>query len=280
MLKLRSLKFLAVLASMGALLVIGATQTASLASKGQDAGLATIPCSGPSKVFGFGMAHQGADRVNGLKLRIAPEIDLAQLRFNPQPEEIIFNRSGLLELRFEQEEIARLSQIQVEVCNAAIVHEVREAYWIVRSNGQPVAQIVGADNIRWEWRENGENVVPGTQLASKEISCAGMPLVQESQLVSREQAICVKDPEALTRLTGQMNEIGEQQSSFFGKVHTLLFGSRKFEEKLNKLNAEMQKLYLYSPYNGEVTGITSDSLNGMTWIKLQVEETSKIMAIE
>ncbi|MBI1729934.1 hypothetical protein HY229_03970 [Candidatus Acetothermia bacterium] len=276
MLKLRSLKFLAMLASIGALFVLGATQTASLASKGTDAGLAITPCNGPSKVFSLDTSHSEASLVSAVEMRIAPAIAIAQLRFNPQPDEILLDQNGLLELRYSQSVMKQSEQLQVEVCGASPTQVVREAYWIMHASGQLVAQMVSADNISWTWKENGENVIPGTQLTVKEISCAGQPLVQPMQLIAQAQPICVKDPEALNKLTAQMNRAAQDQTSFFGKVSTLLFGTKKFDEQMTKLNTQMQQMYLYSPYDGTVQGITQDTLNGMNWIKLQVEESSKV----
>lgn len=272
MLRAKRIRVLAVLASIGALLVLGASQAASMASRGPDSILNTISCTGPSKVFSFAMTHQGADLVSALKMRIAPEVAVSHLRFDPQPEMILKNRDGLMELKYSERTMSFASRVSVELCGANVSHQVREAFFVVQSEGQQFAQLVSADNITWTWRDSGEDVIPGTRLATKEISCAGNAVVQMYQLVSKDQPLCVKNPEALAEIQEKMAKVGDAQASFIGRLQTVMFGSSKFEAELAQLNEEMLRLYLYAPYDGMVEGVAYDAVNGVTWIKLQVEE--------
>jgi len=275
MLKLRNVKILAILASMGVLFVLGATHTASLASKGTEMNFGADVCSGPSKVFNFGLAQQASGSVSALMMRIAPEVALSQMIFEPQPEEIFRNRNGLLELRYAHGTTTARDALQVEVCGANVTHEVREAYWIVRANEQPLAQMINTDNITWELKDSGENLVPGTQLETKELSCAGMPIVQTYQFVVQNQPLCIVDPEGLEQIQEEMDRVAKAQSSFIGKVKQLFFGSTTHEKQLAELNRKMEQLYLYSPYEGVVQGIAKDTINGLAWIEMEVEASAQ-----
>jgi hypothetical protein len=205
-------------------------------------------------------------------MRIAPEVAISQLRFDPQPEEIVPGRDGMLQLRYSDHVMSFANSLNVELCGANVSHQIREAVWTVRSDGQPISQLVDADNITWTWRDSGEDVIPGTRLTIKEMSCAGNAVVQMYQLVSKDQPLCVKDPEALAEIQQKMATVGDAQASFFGRMQTVMFGSNKYEAELAQLNSEMLKLYLYSPYDGMVEGVTYDAINEVAWIKLQVEE--------
>ena len=263
------------LASMGALLVMGATHTASLASKGTEMSFGSNVCTGPSKVFSFGLEQVGSDRVSALMMRIAPEVALSQLIFSPQPEEILPNRDGLLELRYRTSDVTSSSALEVEVCGGNMVHEVREAYWIARSNVGPLAQMINTDNITWVLRDSGEDVVPGTQLETKELSCMGQAVVQQYQYIVKDQPLCITDPTALENIHEEMAKVSQNQSSIVGKMRTVFFGADGFERQFEALNVAIAKLYLYSPYEGTVKGVTQDSLNGVTWIEMEIEETTQ-----
>ena len=282
MLKLRNVKFLAILASMGALLVLGVTQTASLASKESEMTFGSIVCTGPSKVFNFGLTQQGNDLVSALMMRIAPDVALSQLTITPQPEEILATRNGLMELRFAEGAVHRSEAIEVEVCGGNTTHEVREAYGIVRSAGQPLAKMISTDNITWELKDSGEKVVPGTQLEQKELSCTGTPVVQQHQFVVENQPLCITDPAGLEQIQAEMAKVSKKQASLIGKVKRVFFGSTQYEDRLAKLNAQMEKLYLYSPYEGVVKGISKDSVNGLAWIEMQVEASANnnVLAVD
>ena len=282
MLKLRNLKVLAMLASMGALLVMGATHTASLASKGTEMSFGSNVCTGPSKVFSFGLEQVGSDRVSALMMRIAPEVALSQLSFRPEPEEILPNRDGLLEMRYRMSDVASSSALEVEVCGGNMIHEVREAYWIARSNIGPLAHMINTDNITWILRDSGEDVVPGTQLETKELSCTGHAVVQQYQYVVKDQPLCITDPDALENIHEEMAKVSQNQTSLMGKMKTVFFGAQGFERQFEALNTAMAKLYLYSPYEGTVKGVSQDQMNGLTWIEMEIEEStnSDILVVE
>jgi hypothetical protein len=216
------------------------------------------------------------DDVSALKVRIFPEVDLVQLSFVPQPEEILLDRDGTLELRYPNRALLRADSLQVELCAAGPTHEIREAYWIVREDGRSLAKLVKADEIAWEWRESGREVVPGTRRVIKELSCAGEVLATAYQPIGRDQPLCVKDPATLAKLQRKLDELQLERNSFLGKLKVLLFGEGEYEQRLAAINAQMQKLFIYSPYEGMVLGVFYDEVNGLSWIRLQVEESSDI----
>ncbi len=276
------LKVLGLLGAMAALLLAGASQTASLPGSGPgpgggapaDAEALALACAQPVKVFYFGLREQDRERTSALRVRIAPETPMGQLRFRPQPEEIVPNFDGTLEIRFAPGALRRAEDVRIEVCAATLAHEVREAYWVVRPASEPWARLVAAERFYWEWKEGGLGTVPGTRRTVRELSCAGQPLVQPYQLVTAGTPLCVKDPGALAELQRQIDRIVQEQNSFLGRLKALAFGEQEYETQLAELNARMQALYLYAPYDGMVTGIAPDDLNGLAWIRLEVEEAS------
>ena len=268
------MKALVLLLPLGALLLVGVLQ-AGLPGTGRgtapsDAEAAA--CIQPVKVFHFGLDELDRALTSALRVRITPETPLEQLRFAPQPEEILRNFDGTLEIRFASGALRRAEDVQVEVCAATLAHEVREAYWVVRQASEPLARMMAAERFYWEWKEGGLATVPGTRRAVKELSCIGQPLVQPYQLVTQGTPICVKDLEALAELQGQIDRIVQERNSFLGKLKALAFGEQGYEAQIAELNARMQELYLYAPYDGMVTGVMPDDLNGFAWIRLEVEE--------
>ena len=276
----RRLKALGLLVPLGALLalVLGALQTASLPGTGMGTAPADGPaapaCAPPIKVFYFALSEADPASTSALRVRMAPETPIGQMRFAPRPEEIVENFDGSLELRFARDGLRRAEEVQIEVCGATLAHEVREAYWVVRATAEPLAQLVAAERFYWEWKEGGLATVPGTRRAVRELSCSGQPLVQPYQPVTQGTPICVKDPEALAELQRQIDRIAQERNSFLGKLKALAFGDQGYEDRIAELHARMQALYLYAPYDGVVTGVMPDDLNGFAWIRLEVEEAT------
>jgi len=280
MIRLKRPKLLALLLPLGALLlVLGVSQTASLPSRVADRDVdGTGVCTQPSKIFRFTLDELERGRVSALKIRIFPEADLAQLSFAPHPEEILLDRDGTVELRYPARALLRAPSVQVELCAASPAHEVREAYWIVREDGKSLAKLVKEEEITWEWRESGRKVVPGTRRLIKELSCAGEVLVSAYQPIGKDQPLCVKDTAALAKLQRQLDELQRERSSFLGRLKVLLFGEGEYERRMAAISSKMERLFIYSPYEGLVLGVAYDELNDLTWVKLQVEEPSGIYA--
>lgn len=273
----RRLKALGLLLPLGALLMLGVLQTASLPGTGMGTAPAdteSAACAQPIKVFHFALSEVDPTATSALRVRIAPEAPLARMRFAPQPQEILEDFDGSLELRFASGALRREEDVQIEVCGATLAHEVREAYWVIRESSEPLAHLVAAERFYWEWKEGGLAAVPGTRRAIRELSCAGQPLVQPYQPVTQGTPLCVTDPEALAELQRQIDRIVEERNSFLGKLKALAFGEQEYEARIAELNARMQELYLYAPYDGMVTGIAPDDLNGLAWIRLEVEEST------
>lgn len=271
MTRLKRWRALALLVPLSVLIVLGASQTASLPRAGE--ALAELTCVQPIKAFYFSLNELERGQVSALMVRLAPEVSLTQLRFQPEPEEILQGYHGLIELRYARGALQRVEDLRIELCGASLAHEVREAYWIVRELGRPIAKMVDADSLSWEWVEGGIQSVPGTQLVLKELACPGAALVQPYQLISENEPLCVKDPQALARIQEEMNALQREQESFAGKLKALIFGDQEHERRMVELSAEMQQLYVYAPSSGVVLGITPDDVNGLAWIRLQVEES-------
>ncbi len=269
--KLRRWKAVAVVGATAALLALGAAQTARLSTPGPGGGEAA--CLPPMKVFHFALNENGMDRerVSALLVRVAPEVPVGQLRFEPSPEEILPTRDGALELRYPRTALARASSLQITVCAASPAHEVREAYWIVRERGQTLARLVSAESLTWEWREDGVQAVPGTRRIVREIACAGEALVRPYQFVAPGEPVCVKDPEALARLQAELERLQAEMASPLGRLKALILGDRVYQERLAALNARMAALYLYAPSEGLVLGVARDERNGLVWVRLQAE---------
>lgn len=278
MTRLGQLKLLAIAVPLGALLILGASQTANFPTRvggGEDT--VNAVCIQPSKIFRFTLNELDRGRVSALRVRIAPAVDPSMLRFGPGIEEIDYDpEDGMLQVRYPSRVLQTATALQMELCGATPVHEVREAYWVVRQLGRAVTQRVDAGRIDWEWRDNGQQAIPNTQLITKELSCAGEPLVQSYQLLAQDEPLCVKDPAALAQIQKQINDLQVERVSFMGKLNALFFGERPYEERLAALNDAMQSLYLRAPYAGMVLGVTYDQRNGLSWIRLQVEEEMDI----
>ena len=272
MTRLKSWKILAIVVPLGAILALGASQTARLSTPGRDAELNATACLPPMKVFHFALSEMDRSQVSALIVRLAPETPLAQLRFEPQPEEILPTRDGTIELRYARNAFTRARDLQVTVCTASPTHEVREAYWIVREQGRPLARTVSAESLTWEWLEDGTQDVPGTRLIVKEVACVGEAIVRPYQLIAPGEPVCVKDPEALAQLQQEMERLQAEMNSPFGRIKALIFGDQIYQERMAELNERMMALYLYAPFEGMVLGIARDELNGLAWIRLQAEE--------
>ncbi len=275
MTRLRRMKILAMAVPLGALLIVGASQTANFSKR---MGQMELPadCAQPSKIFRFSLDEVDGAYVSALRVRFLPEATLAQLRFNPQPEEMLFNRDGTLELRYATRTLQAMAAAQLELCSATPMHEVREAYWVVREPGRVVAKLIEAARIDWQWRESGTQPVPGTQVVIKELSCTGQALVQPYQLITGEEPLCVKDPVVLAKLQKELQDLQREQASFIGRLRALLLGERAYEGRLLALNAQIEKLYLKAPYPGQVLGVTYDQRNGLAWIRIRVEEAADL----
>ncbi|OGF55682.1 MAG: hypothetical protein A2Z21_01655 [Candidatus Fraserbacteria bacterium RBG_16_55_9] len=274
MTRLGRLKLIAIAVPLGALLILGASQTANFPTRvGGSEDAVNTACAQPSKIFQFTLNEQDRARVSALKVRVAPAVDPSQLRFTPAIEEMDFDpEDGMLQVRYFARTLLTAAALKMELCGATPMHEVREAYWIVRQLGRPVTQRVDAGRIDWQWRDSGQQAIPNTQLITKELSCAGEPLVQSYQLLAEDEPLCVKDPASLAEIQKQINDLQLERVSFTGKLNALLFGERQYEERLAALTDAAQRLYLRAPYAGMVLGVTYDQRNGLAWIKIQVEE--------
>jgi hypothetical protein len=264
-------RVVALLVPLSALIVLGASQTASLPRAGE-AG-AELTCVQSIKAFHFSLSELERARVSALMVRLAPEVSLTQLRFSPEPEEILQGYHGVIELRYARGALQRANALTIELCGASPAHEVREARWIVRELGRPIAKMVDADSLSWEWVEGGIQSVPGTQLVVEKLACPGAALVQPYQLISENEPLCVKDPQALARIQAEMDALQRERESFTGKLKALLFGDQDYERRVIELSAEMQRLYVYAPSSGVVLEVSPDEGNGFAWIRLQVEES-------
>jgi len=273
MIRMKRLKILAAIVPLGVLIVLGASQ-ANLPLR--NAAREEPGCAQPSKIFHFALDKVDRAQVSALMIRFFPEVGLSQLRFDPQPEEILPNKDGTLTLRYPGRALQRLGSLRVELCGATQMHEIREAYWIVRERGTPKAELINTDQVYWEWRESGREVVPGTQRVIKEFPCPGDVLVEAYQLVGKDQPLCVKDPAALARLQRQLDALQRERTSFLGRLRALLFGEGDYEARMNAINAQMQKLYLYSPYEGTVEGVAYDERSDVVWVRLRVEEPQEV----
>jgi len=271
-------KILAIAVPLGALLILGAAETANFTSRmGGSEGVQSAACLQPSKIFRFTLGEVDRNRVSGLRVRLSPAVDPTQLRFSPSVEEIDADRrDGMLVIRYGSRALQTAAALQMELCSAMPLHEVREAYWIVRQMGRPVTQLVEVDRIDWQWRESGQQPVLSRQLVIRELSCTGQPLVQPYQIIGQDEPLCVKDPEALATIQKQMADLQVERTSFMGKLRALFFGEQEYDERRIALNDAMQKLYLRAPYSGTVLGVTYDERNELVWVKLQVEEETDI----
>lgn len=278
MTRLRTLKLLVIAVPLGVLLILGASQTANFPSRvGGSEDAVNAVCIQPSKIFRFTLNEQDRAQLSALRVRIAPAVDPSLLRFNPGIEELDYDpEDGMLQVRYTARTLQTATTLRIELCGATPMHEVRQAYWIVRQLGRPVTQRVEAARIDWEWKDSGNQAVPNSHLVLKELSCAGEPLVQSYQLVAQDEPLCVKDPTALAQIQKQINDVQLERASFTGKLNALLFGERQFEERLAALSDAMQKLYLRAPYAGMVLGVSYDQRNGLAWIQLQVEQDMDI----
>lgn len=276
--RLTPLKILAVLVPLGALLLLGAFQRAKVPQQAGEAEKVPVACAQPSKIFHFTLNGSEWGSVSALRVRVAPEVSLSQVRFEPQPEEVVADRDGMLELRYAPRVLQSVKAVQLELCGATPMHEVREAYFIMREPGHLMAKLIDAERIGWQWRESGTQVVPGTRPIIKELSCVGEALVQPTQLIAQGEPICVRDPRALAHIQKQINDLQNERASFWGKLKALLFGEREYEERLTKLNEAMQRLYLRAPDQGMVVGVTYDESNRLTWIRLRVEEPTILVS--
>ena len=228
-------------------------------------------CLDPIKVFRFAPTSAERANVSALMTRVSTDIPLSRMRYAPEPTEILQHRDGRLELRYAEATMRRTPALEVSICAASPSHEIKEAYWIVKERGETIAQMVDEDRISWSWRENGEQRVPGTQKVSKALSCTGEPLVRQHQNVFRNEPMCVKEPETLARIQDQIAKIQEEANSFTGAAKKLIMGEGFYQKRLETLNAQMEALYVYSPYDGTVTSIRGDDMNDLVWIEMTVE---------
>lgn len=276
MMRTGRIKLIATTAALIGTLTLGATQlpfSTDQANATTDEGA----CLQPIKVFRFAPSSGGSGSVSALTARVAPEVSLGKMRYAPEPTEIVQHRDGRVELRYSDATMRRATALEISICAASPSHQIREAYWIVRETGETVARMVNAEQISWSWRENGEQTVPGTQQVSKALSCAGEPLVGQHQNVFQNEPLCVKDPEALARVQDEIAQIQQEQASFTGALKELVMGKGIYQERLDRLNARMETLYLYSPYDGTVERIRHDAMNDLVWIELTVESGSDVL---
>ena len=235
-------------------------------------------CLDPIKVFRFAPTSAERGNVSALMARVAPQVPLSRMRYAPEPTEILQHPDGRLELRYDATTLRHTDALEVSICAASPANRIQEAYWIVRERGQTVAQMIDEERITWSWRENGEQSVPGTQRVSKAFSCTGEPLVHQYQNVFQSEPLCVKDPEALARIQDEMARIQAEQTSFTGAVKRLVLGDAIYSKRIERLNAQMERLYVYSPYDGIVDSIRRDDMNDLVWIEMTVESGSNAMA--
>lgn len=234
-------------------------------------------CLDPIKVFRFAPTSAERTNVSALMTRVSAEVPLSRMRYAPEPTEILRHRDGRLELRYAEATMRRATALEVSICGASPSHEIKEAYWIVKERGETIAQMVDEERITWSWRENGEQRVPGTQKTSKALSCSGEPLVHQHQNVFQNEPLCVKDPEALARIQDQIAKIQEEANSFTGAAKKLIMGESHYQKQLERLSAQMERLYVYSPYDGTVTSIRGDDMNDLIWIEMTVESGNNVM---
>ena len=235
-------------------------------------------CLDPVKVFRFAPGSAERGKVSALMTRISADVPLSRIRYAPEPIEVLQHPDGRIELRYDEVTMRRADALEVSICAASPSHEIKEAYWIVKDRGETIAQMVDEERITWSWRENGEQRVPGTQRVSKALSCTGETLVQRHQNVFRNEPLCVKDPEALTAIQEQISKLQAEADSFTGAAKELIMGEGYYQKRLEKLNAQMEKLYVYSPYDGTVTSIRGDDMNDLVWIEMTVETGGDVLA--
>jgi len=234
-------------------------------------------CLDPIKDFRFAPTSAVRGNVSALMARVSPQVPLSRMRYAPEPTEILQHRDGQLELRYDAATMRRTDALEISICAATPSHQIQEAYWIVRERSETVAQMVDQDRITWSWRENGEQSVPGTQRVSKALSCTGEPLVRQHQNVFRNEPLCVKDPETLARIQDEIAQIQQEANSFTGAAKRLIMGENFYQKRLERLNAQLEKLYVYSPYDGTVTSIRGDDMNNLVWIEMTVESGSDVL---
>ena len=276
MMRTGRMKLAATTAALIGMMALGATQlpfSTEQANATTDEGA----CLQPIKVFRFAPSSAtSGESVSALMTRVAPETSLSKMRYAPEPTEIVQHRDGRVELRYADATLRRADAIEISVCAASPSHQVREADWIVRERGETVARMVDAEQISWSWRENGEQTVPGTHQVSKALSCTGEPLVGQHQNVFQNEPLCVKDPDALARIQDEIGQLQQEQASLTGALKRLVMGEDLYQKKLDRLNAQMEKLYVYSPYDGTVTSIRGDEMNDLVWIEMTVESGSNV----
>jgi hypothetical protein len=278
MARLGRLKILAIAVPLGVLVILGASQTGNYPPRvggGEDS--VHLACVQPSKIFQFTLNDQDRGRVSALVVRVAPAVDPSQLQFRPAIEEIDYDPAdGTLQIRYPARTLQTATVLQMELCGATLLHEVREAHWVVRPLGRVVTQRVDAGRVEWLWKDSGQQAVPNRRLVTKELSCAGEPLVQASQPIALDEPLCVKDTRALAQIQEQMSDLQVERTSFLGKLRALFFGERHYDERMIALSGAMQQLYLRAPYAGTVLAVTYDGRNGLAWIELQVEQETDI----
>lgn len=263
-------KLTAAIAALIGGLTIGAAQS-PFSSEPANATAEDQACLDPVKVFKFVPTEADRANVSALMTRFSTDIPQDRMRYDPEPTEILQHSDGRLELRYEGMTMRRADALEISICGASPSQEIKEATWIVREQGQRTAQMVDEERISWSWRENGEQTVPDTQRETKALSCTGEPLVQRHQNVFRNEPLCVKDPDALAAIQDKIDQIQAQSTSWKGSVKKLVMGEDVYDQRLQKLNARMDELYVYSPYGGTVTSVRRDDMNDFVWIELTVE---------
>ncbi len=233
-------------------------------------------CLDPIKVFRFAPGSAERGKVSALMTRLSADVPLSRMRYAPEPIEILRHPDGRLELRYDEVTMRRADALEVSICAASPSHEIKEAYWIVKERGETIAQMVDEERITWSWRENGEQRVPGTQRESKALSCTGEPLVHPHQNVFQNEPLCVKDPDALAAIQDRISKLQAEADSFTGAAKELILGEGYYQKRLEKLNAQMDALYVHSPYDGTVTSIRSDDMNDLVWIEMTVESGGNV----
>lgn len=266
-------KLMAAMAVLIGGLTIGAVQS-PFSSESANATAEDQACLDPVKIFNFAPTEAERENVSALMTRFSADIPQARIRYAPKPTEILQHSDGRLELRYAEMAMRRADALEISICGASPSDEIKEATWIVRERGNRRAQMVEQERISWSWRENGEQTVPDTQRESKALSCTGEPLVHRHQEVFRNEPLCVKNPEALAAIQDKIDQIQTESTSWKGAAKKLVMGEDVYDKRLETLNARMDGLYVYSPYNGTVTSIRRDDMNDLVWIELTVESGS------
>lgn len=266
-------KLMAAVAVLIGGLTIGAVQS-PFSSESANANAEDQACLDPVKIFKFVPTKAERANVSALMTRLSADIPPERMRYAPEPTEILRHSDGRLELRYEEMTMRHADALEISICGASPSHEIKEATWIVRERGKRRAQMVDEERISWSWRENGEQTVPDTERESKALSCPGEPLVHRNQEVARNEPLCVKDPDKLSTIQAKIDQIQAESTSWKGAAKKLIMGEDVYRKRLETLNKRMDKLYVYSPYDGTVTNIRRDDMNDLVWIEMAVESRS------